>query len=568
MTILSTDRNTPTTSNQRPRRLLLSSVCQPFGPEHGDGFGVSYEGSHQIMWAQGVFRTRGTTTQWGIDFIAENLQTPTTTLHYPTMERFIDELKLGYDYVGIAFVSTTLHKLIPMVEAVRRHAPATKIILGGYGTALGDEIAPYGDYICRGEGVAFMRQLLGERVDAPIVQPVITQIQNLFSLPVLGRTGYVFAGLGCPNGCDFCATSHYFNRQHIKLLPDGRSILGAIQRLRGIYPDMTSFWVNDEDFLLDAERGRGFLEAIRASNLPPLSLSVFSSVKALSQYTAAELVEMGIDWIWIGFEGKRAGFSKMHGRSYQELFSDLRRHGISILASMIIGFDYQTPEIIRQEFEELLRLRPAMCQFLIYGAAHGTPLYTRLAAEGRLRPDLYADHTRHDGFSLGFMHPHIDAPEMSAIQRGLFREEFRRLGPSVFRIVEDLLDGHVTLRDHPAPRVRAKAYKYGQDAHRAMALLPSSRRWVSPAIAEWLVRLERRIAVETGPFTRTERMLARIVGGALRVTDFKLRHRIGQQPEYTRRTFHQPKDVRSEAWADWLRRVEAGAQLQEPISTP
>ena len=78
------------------RKLLLSSVCQPFGVKHGDGFGVSYEGSHQIMWAQGVFKTRATTTQWGIDFIAENLQIPTITLHYPTMDRFIAEIRKGY----------------------------------------------------------------------------------------------------------------------------------------------------------------------------------------------------------------------------------------------------------------------------------------------------------------------------------------------------------------------------------------------------------------------------------------------------------------------------------------
>ena len=38
---------------------------------------------------------------------------------------------------------------------------------------------------------------------------------------LLEETGYVFAGLGCPNGCDFCATSHYFKRRHIRFLPDG-----------------------------------------------------------------------------------------------------------------------------------------------------------------------------------------------------------------------------------------------------------------------------------------------------------------------------------------------------------
>ncbi|MBI5489339.1 MAG: cobalamin B12-binding domain-containing protein [Deltaproteobacteria bacterium] len=519
------------------RKLLLSSVCRPFGPEHGDGFGVSYEGTHQIMWAQGAFRTRATTTQWGIDFIAENLNIPTTTLHYPTMREFIAEVKKGYDYVGIAFVSPTMHKMIPMVQAVREVAPKTKIILGGYGTALGDEIAPYADYVCRGEGVEFMRRLLGERTDVPIRQPLITQQSTLFSLPVLGKTGYVIAGLGCPNGCDFCATSHYFGKKHVRLLADGPAILESIEHLRRENPGLDSIWINDEDFLLDESRGRSFLEAIRRSDLPPLSVSVFGSVKGLSQYTADELVEMGIDWIWVGFEGRRAGFSKMQGRSYPDLFADLHAHGISVLASMIIGFDYQTPEIIREEYEELLSLRPSMCQFLIYGPAHGTPLHARLTAEGRIDHEVMDDHSRHDGFSLGFRHPHIGRDEMSAIQRGLYREEFARLGPSVFRVIDDRLAGFLSLRGNAAERVRAKAERYGREAHRAMALMPGSRRHLNAGSAAWLRGLQERIAAATGPMTASERVSSLVVSAAIRYTQFKLRHDIGQQPEFTRRAF-------------------------------
>ncbi|MFH0900048.1 MAG: hypothetical protein V2A73_05410 [Pseudomonadota bacterium] len=520
------------------KKVLLTSVCRPFGTQFGDGFGVSYEGTHQLLWAQGVFRPRATTTQWGIDFIAANIQAPTTTLHYPTMRQFIAELKHDYDYVGIAFVSSTKHKMLPMVEAVRRYAPRTKIVLGGYGTAaLASDAAPLADHVCKGEGVAFMRDLLGESLDEPLVQPDIIQKGSLFSMPVIAPIGYVFAGLGCPNGCDFCATSHYFKRRHIRILDNGQAILDAITRLRELHPGMDHFWINDEDFLLNERRGRQFLEAIRASQLPPLSLSIFSSVKALSQFTASELVEMGIDWIWIGFEGKRAGYAKMEGRRYDELFADLHKHGINVLASMIIGFDYQTPSIIEEEFEELMSLRPSMCQFLIYGPAHGTPLYDRLKTDGRLSMEAMADHTKHDGFSLCFRHPCIEPTEMEAIQRRCYHEEFRRLGPSVFRVVEDWLAGHQNLRNHPSSRVRDKAQMYGTDSHRAMMLIPASRRYLNDPASSWLKKLEEQIAIETGPMSRGERMLSKVVTPMLRLTDFKIRHKIGQQPQFTRREY-------------------------------
>lgn len=523
-------------------RLLLSSVCRPFGMEHGDGFGTSYEGSHQLLWAEGIFRPRGTTTQWGIDFIAENVEAPTVCLHYPTLDEFIEEVKKGYDYVGIAFVAPTLHKLLPMTEAVRRYAPQSKLILGGYGTALDDADLPPADHICRGEGVAFMREILGEPVDAPMRQPFVTMDQSLFSLPY-GRTGYVFAGLGCPNGCDFCATSSYFKRRHIKLLPEGKDILDAIRRLRERDRGITTYFISDEDFLLNERRGRSFLEVIRASDLPPLSLAVFSSVKALSKYQASELVEMGIDWIWIGYEGERAGYSKMEGRPYDELFTDLHNHGICVLASMIIGFDYHTPAIIEREFEELMRLRPSLTQFLIYGPAHGTPLWERLHKEGRLDPKSFSDSSRQDGFSLGFRHPVIGADEMVAIQRRLYRATYERLGPSIYRIADDWLAGYLHLRDHSMPRVREKAEVYRQKAHRSQMFLDASRRYVSPRVGDWIHDLDRRIVAATGAPRLHERAVARIVAPlALGWTDLKLRLGLDRQPTPRRRSWRMGYD--------------------------
>ncbi len=535
---------------EKTKRVLMSSVCQPFGTKHGDGFGTSFEGTHQIMWAQGIFRTRATTTQWGIDFIAHNIQAPTVTLHYPTMKRFITEIKKGYDYIGIAFVATTMHKLIPMVEAIRQHAPKAEIVLGGYGTALPDaQIAQYGDHICRSEGVAFMRELLGEDTDAPIEQPYIKQQTKLFNMNLGGPVGYVFAGLGCPHGCDFCATSHYFKRKHIRFLRDGNAILRAIKCLRARDPDMVDFWLNDEDLLLNKKRGKGFLEAIRESDLPPLAISAFSSVKALSQYEPSELVEMGIDWVWVGYEGQRAGYAKMNGRSYEELFNDLRAHGICVMASMIIGFDYQTPEIIEQEFEDLLALNPTMSQYLIYGPAYGTPLFERMQREGRLSAESFADSSQLDGFSLTFEHPHIGKEEMEALQKRLYREEFRRLGPAIFRCADTYLEGAINLADHPAPRVRAKAKAYADIARRGRMVIPAAKRYVTAEVSAKLDVLSERMAAHTKPFNRKERTLAKLAPLMLWYTGFKMRHGIGEQPTFSKRSWRvgEPVAIRQAA---------------------
>lgn len=538
------------------KRVLLSSVCQPFGVKYGDGFSVTTEGSFHLLWAQNIFRVHGTNNQWGIDFIAQNLKTPTTTLHYPTMDQFIREIKKGYDYVGISFLVPTFGKMVPMVEAVRKYAPYSKVILGGYGTVLGERLTQYADYICDGEGVAFMRKLLGEDVDTPIEQPIVVESQYYFglrSLPIRGYFGHIFAGLGCPNGCDFCATTAYFKRRHIKLLPDGASLVRAIQRIRERYPDIVDFWITDEDFLLDHKRGKDFLEAIRASNLPPLSIGIFSSVRAISQYSASELVEMGIERLWVGYEAKRAGLRKMEGRSYRELFADLHNHGISVLASMMIGFDYQDRETILEEFDELMTLRPSISQFLILFGFIGTPLHDRLVAEGRFIPEMLQDLRKHDGFYCGHTHPRIGSEELNQLLRELYRKEFIRLGPSIFRIPDDWITGYENLKEHPNARVRAKAQKYLNDALLSRPYLKASKRYLPPSQYGWIDNLFDRLTKAAGEPKLGERLVARTTPAVLWYADRFANREVNNQPKCLRREFPEKVDYLrakiSDVWA-------------------
>jgi hypothetical protein len=82
------------------------------------------------------------------------------------------------------------------VALVRRHSPRSKIVLGGYGTVAPDEmLRPYGDHICREEGVGFMRRLLGEpEIRMPYRHPLIINPLRVFGKEV-SQTGIVFGGL-------------------------------------------------------------------------------------------------------------------------------------------------------------------------------------------------------------------------------------------------------------------------------------------------------------------------------------------------------------------------------------
>ncbi|MBI4677430.1 MAG: cobalamin B12-binding domain-containing protein, partial [Elusimicrobia bacterium] len=487
------------------KKVLLTSICRPIGERYGDGPSVGYELLHgQVTRSQGMFSPRANHLQYGLEYIAENLLTPAVVLHYPSKSELVRELRNGYDYVGVAFVLPTFHRMKETVALVRKHSPQAKVVLGGYGTVLADDVLkPYADHVCREEGVGFMRRLLGEP-ELPISEykhPLVTSRMSIFSVPVT-NTGLIFGGLGCPHGCDFCCTSHF---------PTGRDVYAVMERHLDHDPDM-AFVILDEDFLINKARAMEFRDCVIGSGRA-ISLFVFGSVKALSQYKTSELAEMGIDGVWIGYEGTRSGYAKREGRPPEELFKDLRDHGIMVLASMILGLDYQTPDIIREEFDGLMRLKPSLTQFAIYGPLAGTPLYDRVMKEGRLRDEYKDDvdgYCRHSaGFTCMIKHPTMSYEEIEGLQRWCFDQFFQRLGPSIYRVVDTWLSGYRTLRDSPNPILRSKAERFAQDLRKSYPIfLPGRVFGPNARVKAWIADLEKQVYDELGEPTFKEKAMA------------------------------------------------------------
>ncbi len=487
-------------ANHTDPRLLLTSVIRPFGgPGEGDSVGAELFHA-QVTRAQGPFSLRQVIRVWALDYLAENVRAPTVTLHYPSRRQLIGELATGgYTHVGINFVVATFHKVREMVALIRRHAPRAQIILGGYGTVLPDEVlAPWADAICREEGVGFLRRQLGEPGDAPIRHPHAP----IPSPQVIGHqsravVGHVTAGLGCPNGCDFCCTSHFFKRKYERFAGSGRDIYEALlETRRRAAADgrvMKSFIVIDEDFFLHKRRARQFLDCVREGG-EALSLMGFGSIKGLSQFTAREIAAMGFTLVWNAFEGTDAGYEKQQGRPIGELYADLKAVGCGQLTSMIIGFPYQDEARMRAEFDQLMALEPAMIQCLIYFAFPGTPFHDQVIAEKRYRPDVARapDLRRWDGFAMHFKHPKIDRPEVvEAMQRELYREDFRRLGPSPLRLARVWLTGFENLRHDREPLLRARAELLRSEVRGVLPLLRTAIHFAPSAEARARAQLLR-----------------------------------------------------------------------------
>ena len=398
-------------------RILLSSVFKPFGED--DEFGSRainpVELYHnQVTREQGSFSVRRFHRSWGILMMQENISAPSTVLDFPTRERFVEELTShDYDIVGLTGIIVNVGKVREMCRSVREHSPQSVIVVGGHVTAIpGIEKMIDADHIVKGEGVAWLREFLGEDVGQPIAHPMIP---SSFGFRLMGlatpsgggdASATIIPSVGCPMGCNFCTTSEFFGGKGkvVNFFERGEdlfTIMCETERRLGA----RAFFMMDENFLLYRKRALELLALMKA-NGKAWSLYVFSSANAIRKYDVRELVELGIEWIWLGLESAASGYNKLEGADTQALARELQSHGIRVHGSTIIGLEHHTPENIDTEIEHAIAHETVFHQFMLYTPVPGTPLYREVEAQGRLLGGVdLAD--IHGQFTFNFQHAAI-----------------------------------------------------------------------------------------------------------------------------------------------------------------
>lgn len=216
--------------------------------------------------------------------------------------------------------------------------------------------------------------------------------------------------------------------------------------------------------------------------------------------------------------------------------------GISPAASMIVGFDYQDQAIIEQEYASLLRLRPAISQFLIWGPTRNTPLYQKMVREGRLNDIENRLYPAMDGFSLGFEHPKLSAPSLESLVRQLYRGEYQHLGPTIYRSIEITLEGYKNLKHRPEPRLRIRAQMQRDFLRHSQAARDIGLRFAPNALVR--ARIERTyddIEAEIGPAPATQRMQSMLVMPFGYLTKLRFAVSPVRQSRPLRHEYHMPE---------------------------
>jgi hypothetical protein len=447
-------------------KVLLSSVFGPYAQnnEYGSREINPMELYHnQVTRFQGVFSLRMFHRSFNLMLIQANLDAPCTVLDFPSLDRFVQEIRQhSYDVVGISAIIPNITKVKKMCELVRQHLPAATIVVGGHVANKGDiDQIIDADHIVKGDGIRWFRKFLGQDHKAPIKHPLVYSGfgTRTFGLTLRDKPGDTAAILvpsaGCPVGCNFCSTSALFGGKgkFLNFYETGDELFSVMDQLQEKLK-VRSFFILDENFLLHRKRALSLLELMQ-KNQKSWSLYVFSSARVLQSYTFEQLVGLGISWVWMGLEGERSDYRKLRDVDTRSLVYSLQSHGIRVLGSSIIGLENHTPENMDRIIEYAVSHATDFHQFMLYTPVPGTPLYEQHRRRGTLFTETefpLAD--AHGQYRFNYRHPFIPQGREEQFLIQAFKSDFETNGPSHARLIRTTLTGWQKYKNHPDERIR------------------------------------------------------------------------------------------------------------------
>jgi len=521
---------------KKPKVLLTSS----YGPNDlGWGEDMYDLLTSRLARGHGIFNMNSHCHYFALYLIAENLSCPATVLENPHWEDFDNELDNGYDVVAFQLKSIHTKKIARMIKRVREKSPGAKVVVGGYGVSTlgapvpgdteGDAvyIRDNADCLCREEGVGFMRRLLeDEPVDREITQYHLPT--PAFALGGLGfhlRLPIILVSLGCPNACDFCNTSAFFNHKKIRVADAEQTYRFMKNYQARMKSDFVFVLLFDEDLFLDPEYVRELGRLLRSDKKTwGIRWFTFGSMRSMSQFEVEELRDCGLGAVWIGVESFLCGqgraddpYNKRKGKEIERMFESLHKNGIATVGSLVLGFDFHDGDNLKEDIDRFVGLKPTFYQLSPLTPCPGTDLYDRMMEEDRIL-DTY----RWEDFNLW----KDDVFKLKNFEPGEIKNYFdyahekisNELGPPIVQGMEMMLDCHKHLKGSPRSTHLREHERQAGSAARAMHIYMKTVEHEHPSqkVRARAGELNRRFKKEIGFAIPGTGMASRYLGRNLR----------------------------------------------------
>ena len=461
--------------------------------------------------------------------LAQNIDVPSVLLEYPRWEDFTAEVDKGYPLIGISAYPPHLDQVMKMGEYVRRRSPATKILLGSYGgQAFSAQYAKeiqerYVDYVVHGEGVRFLRRLLGEEPDRPITQKLMPKAGGspafITKFPK-GAVAFLVSGLGCPGGCDFCATTALFDHKRIEMLSP-EDLVEHIRLYHEHFPSVSQVFVIEEDHFRHPEyliRMKEYWES-NPEVVESIDWFGFGSIDYIEQFAEKygwdALAEIGLGAIFIGVESKFAGehgYDKRDDADARVVFDKLHEMGIRTVGAWICGWDFHNHANMYEDLNYFVSLYPTYQQLTRLSPFPGTLLWERLREEGRVKEVPWEDVHFWSGAQKNVA---LESHETLNLTEYGYDLLYRTWGPSLLRRLDVQLNGYAYCRRSPNPVLRRhKAVFFKRQCGMLWTLLYAMDRFAPNGVVRRRVRkIDEKYRAVIGEPTPVMEVLARAVEG-------------------------------------------------------
>jgi radical SAM superfamily enzyme YgiQ (UPF0313 family) len=306
------------------------------------------------------------------------------------------------DFVGITGKVSQWGRMKSIAHEFRRRG-RTVLIGGPYASLSPEVVRPHCDILVRGEIEDIAPQIFAD------LRSGIWLSEYIGTKPDLRRAimprwdlypndralmGSVQTSRGCPFECEFCDVIEYLGRkQRHKPIANVLAELDELYRLgyRAIY-------LADDNFTVFRSRTKELLTAIRDWNAQQLDGNVhFATQVSVDAAGDVELLQLcadaGLTYVFIGVETPNEESlreSKKRQNLKKNLSEEIQRfidYGISVDCGMIVGFDGDDLSIFRRQYEFAMATAVPIFSLGMLVAPAATPLYARLAKEGRLTPE-------------------------------------------------------------------------------------------------------------------------------------------------------------------------------------
>jgi radical SAM superfamily enzyme YgiQ (UPF0313 family) len=341
------------------------------------------------------------------------------------------------DVVGITCMTANAPRAYYYAEEFKKRGRT--IVMGGvHPSILPDEALKFSDSVVIGEAEDIWGKVLKDFGNGKLQKKYFKPSPSLDRyIPVNHNSAEkrrlfniipVMTTRGCPYNCDFCCVSGIFGSK-IRHVPVENVIRELVESAG------KKFLFLDDNIIGDPRYAKELFRAMKPLNIRWVGQASISFASDTDLIKLA--AESGCNGLFMGFESVSVSQLKTMRKSVKELkmveeaINKIHSFGISILASLIFGFDGDTKQIFSETLEFLNKNRIGLANFNVLTPYPGTKLYRRFKEERRL---LTSDWRCYDNNTVVFKPKNMTPLELQA-GRIWTTKQYTRIGAIMTRLL-------------------------------------------------------------------------------------------------------------------------------------